>query len=137
LICRLIAHNLEADAGAARYDMAEQWLTNTVRSTTTNVPGRTLNSAGVHHFIIDGPAHPNEEIVSIEAFLAGISSCATHLCEDFALEDGILLERVNVTIEAVRPADEPNRFENIDLRIELAGPSQEQAERLVHRFKER
>ncbi len=117
--------------------MAEQWLTNTVRSTTTDVPGRTLNSAGVHHFIIDGPARPNEEIVSIEAFLAGISSCATHLCEDFAEEEGIPLDRATVTIQGVRPADEPNRFHHIDLRIEVTGPSQAQAVHLVERFKGR
>src|SRR5919199_5660785 len=83
--------------------MADQWIVNRVESTTTHVHGRTLNSAGVHHFIIDGPSRPNEEIVSMEAFLAGISSCATHLFEDFAVEEGIRLDRANVTIEAYRP----------------------------------
>ncbi len=117
--------------------MAERFLVNTVRSTTTNIHGRTLNSAGAHHFIIDGPSRPNEEIVSIEAFLAGISSCATHLMEDFADEEGIRLERANVNIQAARPADEPSRFDHIDLRIELIGPTQEQAEHLVERFKGR
>lgn len=117
--------------------MAERFLVNAVRSTTTNVHGRTLNSAGVHHFIIDGPSRPNEEIVSIEAFLAGISSCATHLMEDFADEEGIRLERASVNIQAARPADEPSRFDHIDLRIELIGPTQEQAEHLVERFKGR
>jgi uncharacterized OsmC-like protein len=96
-----------------------------------------LNSAGVHHFIIDGPSRPNEEIVSMEAFLAGISSCATHLMEDFAEEEGIPLDRATVTIQAVRPAGEPNRFDHIDLRIELSGPTQDQAEHLVDRFKDR
>jgi uncharacterized OsmC-like protein len=117
--------------------MPDQWLVNTVESTTTHVHGRTLNSAGVHHFIIDGPSRPNEEIVSMEAFLAGISSCATHLMEDFADEEGIRLDRATVTIEAVRPSDEPNRFDHIDLRIELTGPTQEQAEHLAERFKGR
>jgi uncharacterized OsmC-like protein len=117
--------------------MADQWLSNMVASTTTHVHGRTLNSAGVHHFIIDGPSRPNEEIVSMEAFLAGISSCATHLMEDFAEEEGIRLDRATVTIEAVRPASEPNRFDHIDLRIQLVGPTQVQAEHLVERFKGR
>lgn len=112
-------------------------LVNTVRSTTTRVHGRTLNSAGVHHFIIDGPARPNEELVSMDAFLAGIASCATHLMEDFAEEDGIPLQQATVTIQAVRPRDEPQRFERIDLRIELVGPSQQQADHLVERFKGR
>jgi uncharacterized OsmC-like protein len=117
--------------------MADEWLVNRVESTTTNVHGRTLNAAGVHHFIIDGPTRPNEEIVSVEAFLAGISSCATHLMEDFAEEEGINLDRADVTIEGVRPADDPSRFDHIALRIELAGPSQSQAEHLVERFKGR
>jgi uncharacterized OsmC-like protein len=117
--------------------MAEGRLVNQVQSTTTHIHGRTLNSAGTHHFIIDGPSRPNEEIVSMDAFLAGISSCATHLMEDFAEEDGIPLERATVTIRAVRPAAEPSRFEHIDLHLELTGPSQEQAEHLVERFKGR
>jgi len=117
--------------------MADQEIVNTVQSTTTNVHGRTLNSAGVHHFIIDGPSRPNEEITSADAFLAGVSSCATHLMEDFAEEENVRLERANVEIRAVRPAAEPNRFDHVDLRIELIGPSHEQGERLVERFKGR
>jgi hypothetical protein len=46
--------------------------------------------------------------------------------EDFAEEDGIRLERANVEIRAVRAAAEPNRFDHVDLRIELIGPSHEQ-----------
>ncbi len=117
--------------------MAGDWLSNTVRSTTTSVHGRTLNSVGVHHFIIDGPTRPNEEIVSIEAFLAGISSCATHLMEDFAEEEGIRLDRADVTIEAVRPVEDPSRFDHIDIHIDLIGPTESQAEHLVERFKGR
>jgi len=117
--------------------MAGQDLVNAVQSTTTTVHGRTLNSAGIHHFIIDGPSRPNEEITSVDAFLAGISSCATHLMEDFAEEEGIRLERAKVEIRSVRPAAEPNRFDHIDLRIEMVGPSQQQGEHLVERFKGR
>jgi uncharacterized OsmC-like protein len=115
----------------------EPWIVNSVVSTTTHVHGRTLNSAGTHHFIIDGPSRPNEEIVSMDAFLAGIASCATHLMEDFAEEDGIRLDRASVTIEAVRPKNEPNRFDHIDLHLDLVGPNQEQGEHLTERFKGR
>jgi uncharacterized OsmC-like protein len=115
----------------------DDWIVNSVSTTTTHVHGRTLNSAGVHHFIIDGPGRPNEEIVSMEAFLAGISSCATHLMQDFAEEGGIPLQRADVTITAVRPRDEPNRFDHIDLYLVLTGPSLEQAGHLVERFKGR
>lgn len=112
-------------------------LTSSVQSTTTDVHGRTLNSAGVHHFIIDGPSRPNEEIVSMDAFLAGISSCATHLIEDFAEEEGIPFRKARVSIRAERPGDAPERFERIDLHIQLTGPSPQQAEHLVERFKGR
>ncbi|MGH2443218.1 MAG: OsmC family protein [Chloroflexota bacterium] len=117
--------------------MTDEFLTSSVTSTTTHVHGRTLNSARMHNFIIDGPVKPNEEIVSMEAFLAGVASCATHLMEDFAEEDGIRLERVATHIKAFRPKGEPNRFDHIDLRIEFTGPTQAQAEHLVGRFKDR
>ena len=42
-----------------------------------------------------------------------------------------------MTIEAVRPKGEPNRFDHMDLHIELVGPTQEQAEHLTERFKGR
>ena len=114
--------------------MADDWLVSTVQTTTTHVHGRTLNSARDHHFIVDGPGTPGEEVSSMEAFLAGISSCATHLFQDFAEEEGIPLQRADVLIRSVRPKDEPNRFDHIDLQISLAGPSRAQAEHLVERF---
>jgi uncharacterized OsmC-like protein len=115
----------------------QQWLVNTVTSTTTHVHGRSLVSAGVHHFILDGPNRPNEEVVSMEAFLAGIASCATHLLQDFAEEEGIRLDRADVRIEAVRPGEDPSRFDHIDLWIDLTGPTTAQAEYLAERFKGR
>jgi uncharacterized OsmC-like protein len=118
--------------------MDDQWRVNTVTTTTTHVHGRTLNSVGVHHFIIDGSVQPkNEEIASMDAFLAGISSCATHLMEDFAREESIPLQRATVTIVAARRATELNRFDHIDLSINLLGPTLAQAEHLVERFKGR
>jgi uncharacterized OsmC-like protein len=117
--------------------VADDWLVSTVHTTTTHVHGRTLNAARNHHFVIDGPTRPGEEVYSMEAFLAGISSCAVHLFQDFADEEGIPLERADVTIESVRPRDEPNRFDHIDLRVQLAGVSRAQAEHLVERFKGR
>jgi uncharacterized OsmC-like protein len=117
--------------------MAEDEVVSQVQTTTTHIHGRTLNSAGRHHFIIDGPGKPNEEIVSMDAFLAGLSSCATHLMEDFAEEDGIELRRATVNVTAVRNRATLNRFEHIDLRLVLEGPSPEQANHLVERFKGR
>lgn len=117
--------------------MTDDWLVSTVHTTTTRVRGRTLNSARTHHFVIDGPTRPGEEVFSMEAFLAGISSCAVHLFQDFADEEGIPLEHASVTIESVRPKNEPNRFDHIDLKVAMRGVSREQADHLVERFKGR
>lgn len=108
-----------------------------VHTSTTRVHGRTLNSARGHHFVIDGPTKPGEEVFSMEAFLAGISSCAVHLFEDFAEEEGIPLHQADVDIQAFRKKDELNRFDHIDLTVAMVGPSQGQAEHLVERFKGR
>lgn len=117
--------------------MAEDLVSSSVHTTTTRVHGRTLNSARDHHFIIDGPTTPGEEVYSMEAFLAGISSCAVHLFEDFAEEEGIPLQQADVTIEAFRRKDELNRFDHIDLVVAMVGPTRAQADHLVERFKGR
>lgn len=117
--------------------MDDGLVSSTVHTTTTRVHGRTMNSARGHHFIIDGPAKPGEEVFSMEAFLAGISSCAVHLFEDFAEEEGIPLQQADVTIEAFRKKDELNRFDHIDLTVTMIGPDRAQAEHLVERFKGR
>jgi uncharacterized OsmC-like protein len=117
--------------------MSQNLMVSTVRATTTNVHGRTLCSARDHHWIIDGPSKPNEEVVSMEAFLAGIASCATHLIEDFAEEEGTSIGRVNIEITGARTPEVLNEFDHIDMRIEIEDASQEQAEHLVERFKGR
>ena len=112
-------------------------IVNTVHSTSTHVPGRAINSAGVHHFIIDGTSDPHEEITPVDAFLASISACAAHLIERFGGEAGLPLQRVECAIEGSRPRDEPQRFEHVNLSLTLTGVEQHQAEELVERFKGR
>jgi uncharacterized OsmC-like protein len=115
----------------------EGHIVNTVHSSSTHIPGRALNSAGVHHFIIDGTSDPHEEITPVDAFLASISACAVHLVERFAAESGLPLQRVECDIEGSRPRDEPHRFEHVSLDFTLMGVDQGQAEELVERFKGR
>jgi uncharacterized OsmC-like protein len=115
----------------------ENSIVNTVRSTSTYVPGRALNSSGVHHFVIDGTSAPHEEITPVDAFLASISACAVHLLERFGDEAGLPLKRVEVDIVGSRPRDEPHRFEYVNLTASLTGIDQSQAEELVERFKRR
>lgn len=117
--------------------MGDQLIVNTVRSSTTHVFGRALNSTRDHHFVIDGTAEPKEEVTPVEVFLASVSACGVQLIERFAREAGVPLQRVEANIEGARRADQPERFDHIDLHFALIGASQEEADTLVDRFKER
>ena len=112
-----------------------QYLVNTVRSYSSGIVGRSVNTVGHHHFIIDSPTLA-EEITSGDAFLAGISSCGVNLVERVAQELGVPVQRTEVTIEGLRDRDAPSTFARIGLRFRLVGPSQEQAETLVGRYKD-
>lgn len=115
--------------------MSEQYTVNSVRSTSSGTVGRSLNTVGRHHFIIDSPTVA-EEITSGDAFLAGISSCGVNLVERVAQELRIPVQRMEVTIDGYRDRRTPAQFEWIDLRFTLIGPTQEQAEVLVGRYKD-
>lgn len=117
--------------------MTDDQIVNRVHSASTHVYGRSLNSAGVHHFVIDGTTEPHEEITPVDAFISGISSCAVHQVERFATELEYPLVRADADITATRNADTPQQFERIDLHIHLVGPNRAQGEELVERFKGR
>jgi len=110
---------------------------NSVRSASTHILGRTLNSTRAHHFIIDGTTEPKEEITPVEVFLSAVSACAVQWIEKLAREDDVRLTFVQADIEGTRRKDEPNRFQHVELRIETDGPTQEEAERFVEGFKAR
>jgi len=116
--------------------MSDERLVNTVRSYSSGTVGRSLNTVGRHHFVIDSPTL-GEEITSGDAFLAGISSCGVNLVEAAAQESGGSLQRTYVTIDGIRLRSNPTPFENIVMRFELTGPRQEQAEALVRRYQDR
>jgi uncharacterized OsmC-like protein len=59
------------------------------------------------------------------------------MMERFAAESGVRLDRAEAFIEGIRRADEPSRFDRVNLRLELTGPNQVQAEDLAERFKGR
>ena len=108
----------------------------TVRSRTSGVVGRALNSARAQHFVLDSPSGPNEALTNSEAFLAGISSCGVTLIEKYAQDSGIPVAGMEVTIQGVRSATEP-RFDEIAVRYEIRGVDQATAERLVGVWRER
>ena len=113
----------------------ERYMVNTVHSYSSGVVGRSLNTVGHHHFVIDSPTLA-EEITSGDAFLAGISSCGVNLVERVAQELGVPVQRTEVTIDGLRDREAPSTFARIDLRFRLVGPTQEQAETLVGRYKD-
>lgn len=116
--------------------MADDVVTTEVISTSTHVPGRSLNQAGKHHLVIDSPSL-GEEIGSVDAFLAGISSCGVNVVELGAKELGIPLQRTEAKIEGVRPKADPSRFARIDLTFTLHGVTSDQATALVARYQQR
>ena len=108
----------------------------TVRSRSSGVVGRAISNARNHHFVLDSSTAP-EALSNSEAFLGAVSSCGVTLVEGHARDTGVPLQRMEVTIDGVRTAAEPNRFQRIDMRFELHGVDQVTAERLVETYKGR
>jgi uncharacterized OsmC-like protein len=108
-----------------------------VRSHSSGVMGRTLNSARDQHFITDSPHGPSEAPGPVEVFLAGISSCGVQQAELIAKELGVPLKRAQVTIEGARRPESTANFHNINLRFELEGVDREQATKLVEGYQAR
>ncbi len=126
-----------ADEGAA---------TNRVRSITSGTPGRVLCSARGQHWVVDEPASaggPGEAVGPVEAFFSGISACAVGMVERLAIESEVPLQWAEVSIEELRhrearPArDNLTVLDEVRLRFDLTGPSQEQGQELVEAYKRR
>jgi uncharacterized OsmC-like protein len=117
--------------------MGDSQIIETVRSRSTDLPGRALNSARVHHFVLDSSSGPSEALTNSEAFLAGISSCGVTLIEKYAKETGVPVVRMAVTISGIRSAAAPARFQAIDMRFEIHGVGKPEADRLVDVWRSR
>jgi len=120
--------------------MSETMQVNRVRSVTSGIPGRSLNSARSNHFVIDHAGHaggPAEAMTPAESFLAGISACGALLIEGRAHEERMPLASAEVMIEGVRHPDNLANFKGINLRFDLHGLSPEQAAQLVDVYKDK
>jgi uncharacterized OsmC-like protein len=113
--------------------MAANELVTSVVSTSSGVVDRSLNSAGRHCFVIDGHT-VGEEIGSLDAFLAGISSCGVNNVERYAQQTGVPLRRIEVTIDGVRDRAAPSSFSRVDMRFVLTGVDEAQAKTLVANY---
>lgn len=106
-------------------------LVNKVRSYSTGIPGRSLNQVGSHHFVIDGPTGPAEEIAPGDAFLSGVSGCGVLLVQRTAAEQEIAVGNIEATIEGIRDEEDPSWFQRVRLHFTLEGVDQATAEQLV------
>lgn len=116
--------------------MAEDLLVSRVRSYSSGVPGRALNQARTNHFVVDSSTNP-EAVSTVESFLAGVSACGVTMIEGIARTEGLPLTHMEASIEGVRLASESSAFKEVNMRFELAGVSQAQAERLVQTYRNR
>lgn len=116
-----------------------------VDARSTDTFGRVLWSCRDQHFVADGPVQngcPGEAVTPAELFLAGIASCGVELLQVFAKEDGSPLESATVDVAGEIDPEHPVRedvtvFTSVRLAFRLAGVDQQEAERLVERFKRR
>jgi uncharacterized OsmC-like protein len=118
-------------AGGSMSD--EQTVSTRVRSTSSGTIGRSLNAIGTHHLVIDSPTL-GEEITSIDAFLAGLSSCGVNLIERIAEADGLPLRRTEVLIDGRRDRRDTSVFTGVEMHFTLFGVTKEQADYLVGRY---
>lgn len=115
--------------------MSDDFLVTSVRSYSSGTVGRSLNTAGTHHFVVDSPTL-GEEITSGDVFLAGLSSCGVNLIEGAARDLDMPLARIEVTIDGKRHPDTPSEFAHVDMGFTLSGVTAAQAEELVQRYKD-
>jgi len=110
----------------------------TIRSSSSGTTGRAHNAARGQRLVLDSSSRAQPDaFTNSEAFLAGISSCGVTLIEMHARETGVPLKGMDVTIEGVRAAAEPNRFSHVTMTFEIGGVTQEQAEALVETYRGR
>lgn len=117
--------------------MADEMVVDRVVSETTRVPGRSLNQARTNHFVIDSSSGSPEAMTSIEAFLAGISSCGVNIVHREAAARGLGLTRAAVAIEARRARADTSALASVDLRFTISGVGRAEAEDLVATYTRR
>jgi organic hydroperoxide reductase OsmC/OhrA len=116
-----------------------------VGARSTDVFGRVLWNCRDQHFVADGPVHngcPGEAVTPAELFLAGIATCGVELLQVIARDESVPLRAARAEIAGSVDPEHPVHadvtvFTTVRLDLELEGVGQEEAERLVERFKRR
>jgi uncharacterized OsmC-like protein len=110
----------------------------TVRSSSSGTVGRAVSHARGQRLLLDSSSAPRPDaFTNSEAFLGAISSCGVTLIEMYARERGMPVTRMDVTIEGLRTAEEPNRFAGVAMSFAIEGVSQAEAEHLVETYRSR
>jgi uncharacterized OsmC-like protein len=112
---------------------------------STDTFGRVLVGARDQHLIVDGPVQnncPGEAITPGEMLIAAVASCAVELIQVLARQLEMPLRSVSADIHALQDPASPvypdvNVFNSVNLRLQLTGVDDAQAEDLVGRFKRR
>ena len=116
-----------------------------IQARSTETFGRVLCSAGIHHFVVDGPVQngcPGEAITPGELFLSGVAACGVELVQVLARAHQVPLQTVRATIRGVLDPSKPVRpdvtlFNTVQLHFDLKGVTREQGSQLVAAFKRR
>ncbi len=117
--------------------MSEQLISTEVRSSSTAIPGRTLNTARHNHFVIDSPNGPGEALGTGEAFLAGIAACGVTLVQAAAKTEGISLGPLSVDIRSERLSTNPVDFHRVHVHFRYQQTAPADAETLTEIWKAR
>lgn len=116
-----------------------------VGAQSTDLFGRVVWSCRDQHFVADGPVHngcPGEAVTPAELFLAGVATCGVELLQVLARDENVLLRSVRAEISGSIDPEHPVRddvtvFTSVRLDLDIEGVGQDEAERLVERFKRR
>jgi uncharacterized OsmC-like protein len=116
-----------------------------VAARSTDVFGRVLCSARDHHFIVDGPVQngcPGEEVTPAELFLASVAACGVELIQVLGRQNGIEITSLQARVHGMMDRSKPVRsdytvFNEVNIELEFAGTTYEQAVELAEAFKKR
>ena len=126
--------------------MSAQLATASATMQLSGTPGRAILTARGHHLVVDSPAPlggPIEELNPLDLLLGALAGCAAFVCERVAQEQHIALVAMIVTVAADfdprgvcgEPVDP--RVQSVRVRMELHGPSADEARILVDGFRTR
>lgn len=110
-----------------------------VEAQLSNEAGRSIIKVRDHHLVIDAPSPlggPNEAINPIEILLSALASCAVLVSERAAHEMDITLTYASASVEGgldprgVKGEDVNPRLQAFRVELQLAGPTEKQAQQL-------